>query len=55
VGTREKTGIGRKERKAGTKCVMRRERQFEHMWNGCNEMRKEERGEILNEDGREIR
>jgi hypothetical protein len=25
---------------------------IEHMWNGCSEMR--ERGEILNEDGREI-
>jgi hypothetical protein len=29
----------------------------EHMWNGCSEMRereRKERGEILNEDGREI-
>jgi hypothetical protein len=29
-----------------------------HMWNGCSEMRerkRKERGEILNEDGREIR
>jgi hypothetical protein len=31
---------------------------IEHMWNGCSEMRErgiKERGEILNEDGREIR
>jgi hypothetical protein len=30
---------------------------IEHMWNGCSEMRereRKERGEILNEDGREI-
>jgi hypothetical protein len=30
---------------------------IEHMWNGCSEMRERERkgrGEILNEDGREI-
>jgi hypothetical protein len=29
-----------------------------HMWNGCSEMRereRKERGEIQNEDGREIR
>jgi hypothetical protein len=38
-----------------------RERErIEHMWNGCIEMRergreRKERGEILNEDGREIR
>jgi hypothetical protein len=34
------------------------ERDNEHMWNGCNEMRKRERterGEILNKDGRGIR
>ncbi|KAJ3632349.1 hypothetical protein MTP99_009362 [Tenebrio molitor] len=31
---------------------------IEHTWNGCSEMRlreEKERGEILNEDGREIR
>jgi hypothetical protein len=36
---------------------MRRET-IEHMWNRCSEMRKgerKERGEIPNEDGREIR
>jgi hypothetical protein len=38
---------------------MLRERKetIEHMWNGCSEMRERERkgrGEILNEDGREI-
>jgi hypothetical protein len=30
---------------------------IEHMWNGCSEMRervRKKRGEILNEDGREI-
>jgi hypothetical protein len=35
-------------------CAMRR---IEHMRNGCSEMRereRNERGEILNEDGREI-
>jgi hypothetical protein len=56
---REKTGIGWKERKGGGECAMKRERETtEHMWNGCSEMRereRKERGEILNEDGREIR
>jgi hypothetical protein len=31
---------------------------IEHMWNGCSEMRereRKERGEMLNEDGREIK
>jgi hypothetical protein len=49
---REKTGIGWKERKEGGGCAMRRERER------CSEMRgreRKERGEILNEDGREIR
>jgi hypothetical protein len=35
-----------------------RERDHWHMWNGCSEMRereRKERGEIPNEDGREIR
>jgi hypothetical protein len=58
VGTRrEKTGIGWKERKEGAECDTRRET-TEHTWNGCSEMRereRKERGEILNEDGREIR
>jgi hypothetical protein len=38
-------------------CYEERET-IEHMWNGCSEMRekeRKERGEILNEDGREIR
>jgi hypothetical protein len=30
--------------------------EIEHMWNGCSEMReRKERGEILNQNGREIR
>jgi hypothetical protein len=45
VGTRrEKTGIGWKERKEGAECAMRKDTQLT-----------KERGEILNEDGREIR
>jgi hypothetical protein len=55
---REKTGMGQKEGKEGAKCAMRREREtIEHMWNGCSEMRerqRKERGETLDEDGREI-
>jgi hypothetical protein len=58
VGTRrEKTRIGWKERKEGAECAMRRAT-IEQMWNGCSEMRERERkkrGEIQNEDGREIR
>jgi hypothetical protein len=43
-----------------TRCRMCYEERhtIEHMWNGCREMRERERmqrGEILNEDGREIR
>jgi hypothetical protein len=37
-------------------CYEERET-IEHMWKGCSEMRQrkgKERGEILNEDGREI-
>jgi hypothetical protein len=53
VGTRrEKTGIG-----SCKMCYEEREI-IEHMWNGYSEMRERERkkrGEILNEDGREIR
>jgi hypothetical protein len=52
----------RTERKEGAECVMKRERERErdhwHMWNGSSEMRereRKERGEIPNEDGREIR
>jgi hypothetical protein len=40
-------------------CHEEREREtIEHMWNGCCEMREREgkkRGEILKENGREIR
>jgi hypothetical protein len=40
-------------------CYEERGRAIEHLWNGCSEMREEavgneERGEILNEDRREI-
>jgi hypothetical protein len=38
-------------------CYVERET-IEHMWNGCSKMRereRKERGEVLNEDGREIR
>jgi hypothetical protein len=60
VGTRRgKIGIGWKERKGGTKCTMRRERDnWARVKYGCSEMRdreKKERGEISNEDGREVR
>jgi hypothetical protein len=55
VGTRtERTGIGRKERKEGAECAMRRET-IEHIWNGCREMKereRKERGEILKGKGR---
>jgi hypothetical protein len=50
----EKTGIGRKERKEGAECAMRRET-IEHIWNGCREMKereRKERGEILKGKGR---
>jgi hypothetical protein len=53
---REKTSIGWKQRKEAAECAMRRET-IGHMWNGCSEMRErktKERGEIQNEDGREI-
>jgi hypothetical protein len=51
---REKTGIGRKERKEGAECVTRRQRKtIEHMWNGCGKMREGEK-RTGNEDGREI-
>jgi hypothetical protein len=54
VGTRrEKTCVEWKEKKKGADCAMRRE----YMWNGCSEMGEregKERGEIQNEEGREI-
>jgi hypothetical protein len=54
-------GKKRKKRKQRKKkkcrmCYEEREA-IEHMWNGCSKMRekkRKERGEILNEDGREI-
>jgi hypothetical protein len=52
----EKTGIGRKERKEGAECAMRR-KTIEHIWNGCREMKereRKERGEILKGKGRAI-
>jgi hypothetical protein len=52
---KEKTGTGWKER--CRMCYEERET-IEHMRNGCSEIRKRERkkrGEIQNEDGREIR
>jgi hypothetical protein len=59
VGTRrEKTGIEPKERKEGAGCATRREKRSSTMWNGCGKMRQQregtERGEIQNEEGREI-
>jgi hypothetical protein len=58
VGTRrEKIGIGQKKRKEGAECAMWRKKQLSIMWNGFSEMRekeRKERGEIWNEDGREI-
>jgi hypothetical protein len=58
VGTRiEKIGTRQKKRKEGAEYAMRREKQLSIMWNGFSEMRereRKERGEILNEDGREI-
>jgi hypothetical protein len=53
----KKKSIGQKKRKEGAECAMRREKQLSIMWNGFSEMRereRKERGEILNEDGREI-
>jgi hypothetical protein len=52
---RKQIGTGWKER--CRMCYEERET-IEHMWNGYSEMRKrerKERGEIQNEDGREIR
>jgi hypothetical protein len=45
---REKTGIGRKKKKEGAECAMRREREM-------REKERKEREEILNEDRRKIR
>jgi hypothetical protein len=56
--TREKTGIGWKARKEGAECTMRRDRQSSTFGMECSEMREregKERGEIQNENGREIR
>jgi hypothetical protein len=51
---REKTGIGRKERKEGAECVMRRERQLSTCGMDVgSEMRERERkgtGRNMNED-----
>jgi hypothetical protein len=57
VGTRrEKTGIGWKERKEGAECAMReRERDRQSSIRGMGERERKQQGEILNEDGREIR
>jgi hypothetical protein len=59
VGTRrEKTEIGRKERKEGAGMCYEEREATEHMWNGRSEMRERKRKEleeIQNEDGREIR
>jgi hypothetical protein len=58
VGTkRERTSTGWRRRKEYAGCAVRRERRSSYMWRGCGEMREreeKERGEILNEDGREI-
>jgi hypothetical protein len=55
----EKAGIVWKKRKKVAEYSKYKERKtIENMWNGCSEMRereRKERGEILNEDGREIR
>jgi hypothetical protein len=53
---RERTGIEGKEKREGAECATRRER--EDRAHGCGEMterERKERGEILNEDRREIR
>jgi hypothetical protein len=44
---REKRGTGRKERKEGTECAMRR-KTMEHMWDGCSEIREGEKGTSRN-------
>jgi hypothetical protein len=46
------------ERGKGCRMCYEERETIEHMWNGCSEMREregKERGEILIEDGREIR
>jgi hypothetical protein len=52
-------GEGEKEAEERRCRMCNEEREtIEYMWNGCSEMReteRKERGEILNEDGREIR
>ncbi|KAJ3633221.1 hypothetical protein MTP99_010185 [Tenebrio molitor] len=45
-------------RKEGCRMCYEERATIEHMWNGCSEMRereRKERGEIQNEDGKEIR
>ncbi|KAJ3633495.1 hypothetical protein MTP99_010438 [Tenebrio molitor] len=57
-GEREQVLDGKREKEV--KDVLCGEKETkEHMWNGCREMRERERerkkrGEVLNEDGREI-
>ncbi|KAH0809690.1 hypothetical protein GEV33_013099 [Tenebrio molitor] len=54
---KEEKADRKKKRKEGAECAMRREKQLSIMWNGFSEMRereRKERGEILNEDRREI-
>jgi hypothetical protein len=54
---REKTDIGWKEKKQGAECAMRRERQLSTCGMDVvkrRETERKERGEILNEDEREI-
>jgi hypothetical protein len=52
----DKTSIGRKERKEGAECAMRRERQLSTSVMDIAKWGRErkERGKILNEDGREM-
>jgi hypothetical protein len=55
VGTRrEKTGVGWEERKEGAECAMRRKRQLSTCEMEMRERERKQRGEILNEDEREI-
>jgi predicted lipid-binding transport protein (Tim44 family) len=57
VGTRENRYWTEGEERRCKMCYEEIET-IEHMWNGCSKMRereRKERGEVLNEDGREIR
>jgi hypothetical protein len=54
-GKRKQVLDGRRRRRCRM-CYEERET-IQHMWNGCSEIRereRKERGEILNEDGREM-